>query len=526
MKKELYDYKWKEYGTAIYLIVMFLAFPLYFTNNYINILESKTTFFVAVTCTYLIAFIVLVWLDSIFKAEKERKLKSGAGKKHIKKKAPVRKILYQDVFFLVFVGAVLVSTIGSGDILNAWYSPDCKLFGTMIILLCCGIYFCVSEGYVINAAVKFSLIIGVGAVCILAVMNRYGIDPLQMQSSLIDKQKAIYISTIGNVNILSSFICIFIPLFIGAFLFSEKLVSQVVCGLLVYAGVMTGVATNSDSFFLGIGVSMIFFLWFCMESKEKSARYLTLCAVCSAAMISLNLFNRISSYDYVWKGFQSSLLNSVPWGIVLSVSITLTVLIIKFDFNINWIKIRKFIFIFIGVCFIVFILYLFKVNIFGGDNVSDKFVFNEEWGTNRGFVWIHTSELYRELPFYKQLTGIGPGGFSEFFEIYNIERAAQSYADFVDPHSEFLYYLVSTGFIGMTGYFGMITAAIAGCLRAGTKHTVILSAVFISWLAQGTVNNPLVFITPYLFIFLGMARHELLNVNNVESLFIKCGGKK
>jgi len=80
---------------------------------------------------------------------------------------------------------------------------------------------------------------------------------------------------------------------------------------------------------------------------------------------------------------------------------------------------------------------------------------------------------------------------------------------FVDPHSEFLYYLVSMGIVGVIGYFGMIVTAIVECVRNGKTTGIILAAVFVSWIAQGTVNNPLVFTTPYLFLFLAMSRFEL-----------------
>ena len=262
MKKLINDYKLTEYGTSAYLAVMFLAFPLCFHNSYIDIMETKTFFFVAATCLYLIAFVVLLWLESVFQAEKKRKLNVKSEKKAKPSTAAKKKgILYQDIFFIIFLAAVVISTLCSGDIIKAWYSTECKMFGTMILLLCCGVYFYVSAGYVINRAVKICLSAGIGIVFILAILNRYGIDPLNMQSILYEHQRPIYISTIGNVNILANFICIFLPLFMGAFLYAEKIPDKVISGLLVYTGVMAGIAANSDSFFLGFGAGLAVFMF-------------------------------------------------------------------------------------------------------------------------------------------------------------------------------------------------------------------------------------------------------------------------
>lgn len=85
--------------------------------------------------------------------------------------------------------------------------------------------------------------------------------------------------------------------------------------------------------------------------------------------------------------------------------------------------------------------------------------------------------------------------------------------DFADPHSEVLYYLVATGFVGMIGYFGMIISAAVKCIRVKKTETIILAAVFVAWIAQGLVNNPLVFVTPYIFLFLGISRYESTKIS-------------
>lgn len=80
--------------------------------------------------------------------------------------------------------------------------------------------------------------------------------------------------------------------------------------------------------------------------------------------------------------------------------------------------------------------------------------------------------------------------------------------NFVDSHSEVLYYFISTGILGGVGNFGMILSLILRGIKYKTPNTMILTAVGVSWLAQGLVNNPLIFTTPFIFIFLGISKYE------------------
>lgn len=515
MNKKLKEYWWKEEWTSLYLMAMFVAFPLYFQNGFFNILEAKTFLFQTITCIYLSVGVVLIWLVSVFRAEEERKhgVKVKSKKKEGEKK---RKYACMQIFFFLFSLSTIWATVISGNLERAWYAAECKLFGTFVILMCCGIYLAISGGYIKHKGIVISLFIGNSIVFLLAILNRYGIDVLNIWGNLLKTQRNNYISTIGNINILSNYICVFLPLFMGCFIEENTKIHKIFAGILVYLGVIAGMATNSDSFYLGFFVSLFFFLWFSMEKKNKLMSYIWMCILYSVSILSIQLFNRMSTYDYVWKKSQKFFIEEVPWlGIILSLLLLFYVVKnVKNEFHL--LGIRKIIFIVIGCMTVIILFMIVWINVTGKEIEYSILVFNDSWGTNRGFVWKRTWELYKELPLVQKVTGIGPGGFAEFFAKYNVERKSMGLPNFVDPHNEILYYLISTGITGMIGYFGMIISTIINCLKRRSPQTIVLAAIFVSWLAQGTVNNPLVFTTPYLFIFLGMAQYELKN--NVKTL--------
>ena len=510
MGEKIKTYQWTEMVTALYMMIMFLVFPLYYQNNYINMLEAKSALFVPVTLGYLVIGAVSIVLVRLSTDKQEQKCgKVLHGTKSGAMPVDVHKIMLLDIFFLVFLLAIVMTMIAADNFYTVWEAPECKMFGAKIILLCCGIYVISSRGYMFNKAVKLTFIVGIGAVLILTVLNRYGIDPLDMYSNLVEYQKHKYMSTIGNANILANFICIFIPLIMGLYLYAEGKAARIIYGILVYVGVMAGVATNSDSFFLGFGAAVVFLLWFAMDSKEKLCAYLSMGAIGAFAMFSLKLFNDLSSYSYKWNSLQLDLIYNIPWLIIAAVLVAAVVLLVRMDKELPLKKIRNILFTVLGAGLVIFVIFVIRVNTGAVSVQSGYLTFSDEWGTNRGFVWSRTWQLFTDLPFYQQVIGIGPGEFRDFFETFNYERAAMGLPDFADPHSEVLYYLVATGFLGMIGYFGMIIAALVKCVKVRRSETIVIAAIFVSWLAQGLVNNPLVFVTPYIFLFLGISRYAV-----------------
>lgn len=307
-----------KYCTSIYLCFLLLVFPLYYQNNYINILEAKTSLFTIVTVIYFFAMLICSWIESIKQYEDEQK-KNGKGKKmkrlenHVEKRG---KTSWQNIFLISFVVVLLISMIATGDFGNAWTAPNTKLFGTKILLLCCGLYYFTSKGFVPGKAVKGSIILGLTIVFSLAILNRYSIDPLGMYSNLIKEQWPIYLSTIGNVNILSNYVCIFLPLVMGLFLYAKDIAPKVIYGCLVFLGVMAGISTNSDSFFLGFGAALLVFLWFSLESRARTLEYIKVCILCAAAMLVLAVMTSASTFDVPWERVQKMLLEDMPWLIV------------------------------------------------------------------------------------------------------------------------------------------------------------------------------------------------------------------
>ena len=494
--------------TSIYLGFLFLVFPLYYQNNYINILESKTFLFSIVTIVYFIAMLICFWIESI-KAYEDEQRKGRKGKKQSVNRAEKndKTTSWINIWFLVFLGVLCVSTIATGSISDAWYGMDTKMFGTKILLLCCGIFVFVSKGYKLTKVIHGCLILGTGIVYILTILNRFQIDPLHMYSNLIQEQHSIYLSTIGNVNILSSYISVLLPLCMGLFLYTESAMSKgykLSYGVLIVLGVMAGISTNSDSFFLGFGAALGTFLWFALSGQKESKEYLKLCILCGISMLILHGFYNWTDKPVIWKTLQLTMIEEIPWLLIIAVLILLYCATTKVSAESVYHKVRNIIFLILAICIIGLVVYIVLINLGAIETDNSYLIFNDKWGTNRGYAWRNTIELYGELPLYQKIIGIGPGQFYDFFAVPNEIRERP----FVDPHSDYLYYLVTFGVVGFASWLGMILTAIVTCLRNRDAEAVIIASLLIAWMAQATVNTSLVFTVPYLFVMLALARRK------------------
>ena len=505
MKKQSARERYIGYWSLCYCVVMLLCFPLFFHNSYIDILEAKTGFFYVITGIYLIGIVG----GSIFLLIHQKK-KEGTQKKRIK----IIKWSPTDYFAVLFVIASLVSMLMADYKENVFWGIEGKLFGVFALLLCCGIYMALSHYFQWNTIFFWSCLFGVGSVSVLSVCNRFGMDPLCMYDKIDSTQIKDYISTIGQINIVSNYLCIFVPLLMGLFFFTKTKTSKILYGSGTILGIMAGVCTNSDSFFLGMLMAYFYFWYFAFDSKEKLCDFVLLGSMGTGALWMLNILNGWCQYPIECRNLQMILVSYVPsvfWLICLLIFVFLWIGIKKkmpdrMEGALK--KGRRILFSLLGVVFLAGIGVIIYGNMTGGtifpSFIREYFIFDDTWGTNRGYVWKRTVKLFGELPLFQKLFGVGPGNFELFFEEYFINSMASFGYYFQDAHNEFLQFLVTTGIVGAIGYFGMLITSVLNCMKEKETIKKVFAIVFLVWIVQGMVNNPIVFTTPYLFLFMGI----------------------
>ena len=108
----------------------------------------------------------------------------------------------------------------------------------------------------------------------LAVIQSAGINVFGLQNGLIKEQYYVYMTTIGNSNSYSGYLCLLLPLFWGAFLSCKERATELLYGLFAAVGFMGLIMAESDSSYAGIGICLLFMLLFVFGSDDHAEQYL------------------------------------------------------------------------------------------------------------------------------------------------------------------------------------------------------------------------------------------------------------
>ena len=244
--------------TNYYLLIMFTLFPLFFTDAYFNIRHDKYYFFIILTGILVIAEFLIIMTASVDKPPEDPKLEKP------KPKHLYEELSFMDWAFIVFLGINVISTLLSANPLDALMGTQGRNNGLVLMAFYTAAYFMITRCFKYFEYIFVALAFGSMIVYALAVLNSFYIDPLGMFTLLTDQQTITdFTSTIGNKNLLSSYICIAMPVMIAMSVITEKTLLRAIYLVATGFGFAALMTADSDSGILGMAVFMIIYLiWF------------------------------------------------------------------------------------------------------------------------------------------------------------------------------------------------------------------------------------------------------------------------
>ena len=488
--------------TTLYCVNLFLLFPLFLRHGYLDIMEAKTGFFLVTTIIYII----------------------GTGAIYIIKKSQtgdniflLKRVNLADICNMILFVTILLNAILNKMNTEILWAKEGKHFGFVFLIVCMLGSFCIARTFQMNQGVLWGILLGNIITSLLVICSRFGIDIFHLYDIIVKNQRSAFLGTLGQINVVASFFCVFIPFWMGCYLSAKERSSKILFGLALLLSVMAGICSNSDSIFLGILGGYIFYLWFAFNDFKRLSAYFQCISLLFLSAVFIGIFTYLAKQNLhfivKWDALQQQIFKySLVWLVVAIFSGIFSVILKKVEWNYSLVKIRKLFFCAIIIILILGIM-LFVVNnsrLSGSDIFKKYIVFGDSWGSNRGYVWKRTIKLFGQLPLGKKIIGCGMGMFPSFFEAFHTDSMNHFGYYFVDAHNEFLQFLTTTGIAGCISYFGIIIATIIENLlvvrkgRLENELSMIVPAVLFVWLLQGLVNSPTVFITPYLFLFLGI----------------------
>lgn len=138
----------------------------------------------------------------------------------------------------------------------------------------------------------------------------------------------------------------------------------------------------------------------------------------------------------------------------------------------------------------------------------NRLVLQDNFGSSRGIIWKQTWSAWKKLPVGRKFFGYGVNCFHQFLYQYQGAELAGYGGRIIDPHNELLQFLSMTGIFGAVCYFGFLISTAVSAAKMSRQYPVMMmgTVMICSYLAQSTVNNPTVFLTPTLFLYLGILK--------------------
>ena len=500
-------YSIKSKFLNFFLLAMFTIFPLFYTDYYYNIRHDKYYFFLTA------AAVLAIMITAVVITNSDTPARSGDSAKAV---PWYKRLSLTDYAFGAFIAVCAVSTVFSQDPADAFFGLSGRNNGLLLMIFYAVVYFMITRFFRFKSYVFVALAVCSVAIYLLDILNCFYIDPLGMFKSLTDEQTiANFTSTIGNKNLMSSFICIVLPVTIALSVTSEKRSHRIVYYISSAFGYMALMTADSYSGILGLGaVFAVLLLWFSRRISRLKRFFLAVTIMLLSGKI-LRLFSLCMGDNS--KGiseFYSLLVYSdIIWA-VIAVCAVITAILFFADYKTPGKILPLAVPVILGVIFalcvagIIFAVYYFSV-IDTKTNLGflKSFLrFNDSWGTHRGYMWIRSFWIFGDFSIYNKLFGSGPDTFATVFEPYfeGLMHYGDSYTNCA--HNEYINYLITTGIFGLASYLTIIFGALKGAIKSAAKNPIAIafSASVISYAAQAVVNLAQPITTPLFIIFVAL----------------------
>lgn len=283
----------------------------------------------------------------------------------------------------------------------------------------------------------------------------------------------------------------------------------------------------SDNAYLSLAALFVFLPLWLFKSKTGIKRYMLMCTVFIYVIYIVDFVNKaIPDHVLQMSGILEKIsgYSKLEYIVAAASIISLAVYLIDFisksgDKNYG----KKFQILWGGLLITSFLglLYvLYDANIAGNGQrygaLQNYLVFDDEWGTHRGYIWRIGMESYLKLPLIHKIFGHGPDTFGLMVSIERYDEMISKYNEYFDSaHNEYLQYLFTIGPFGLLSYVMVILGSGMQIIKNTAKDPYMIGILFavICYSVQAVVNISLPITTPVFIILIavGLAGSKTVN---------------
>lgn len=519
--------KWKKHilqeTVAVYVFLIMVVYPLYYQNKYYDIGYAKWKFFLILTLG-----VGTIWASVSFFTTIVKIYRDGfIGYKGWN-------ISTVDGFVLAYFISVLLSSLCSPYKEQIIWGYSGWYMGVIAQLCFLLIYYFVSRYWRRETTAVLCYFTAAFFVCLLAVLMRYGIDPLGLYVGLEEKYIANFLSTIGQVTWFSSYVALIIPLGVFVFWFYDNVYARILGGVFIVVGFMASVTQNCDSIFIALGILLWVMFYISLESKKQFRRFLEMLIICFTSFQLTGILQKIFTERVILPDRLSLFFTQGKVTRFFLLVIILFYVCFRKSENERWLDINRIKKIRTGLsgmvvaAVIITVIYI-TLNTLGRlpENMSSSsnyLLFDEYWGNNRGFSWTIAIKAFFKGDIVRKLLGCGPDGFSLYVQNFFNEELTEKWGGggmLACAHNEWLNTLVNMGVAGFFSYMGIFISAVCRFFGKSKEHPELMaiSISIMCYMGHNFFCYQQIVCTPVVFILIGAGEAIIRD----EKYISRCG---
>lgn len=492
---------------SVYVILIGAGLPLFVRDKYFDILISKYYYYCICTISMLIILVGCFLIQ-------RKNIVPSSGKSLLR--SVFASLTLADYFVLMFYLIAILSTITSDYVYESFWGNEGRFTGLFLITWYVMSYFCVSKLWKLRKVyIDIILIAGI-LVCLFGITDYFKMDIFDFKAPMVMEQRAIFTSTIGNINTYTAYVGIIVAISTVLFVLTKEFKRSVFyyfCMIISFFAIIMGV---SDNAYLSLVALFSLLPLLIFNSKFGIRKYFIIIATFFTVVQSIDWINSFFGDGVL--GIDSAFNMVISFGGLHFLVIVLWVIILvwkgvdikKNNEDKSYGNTFKYLWLSVLGVFLVGIFYIcYDINVLGNStkygSLSTYFVFNDDWGTHRGYIWRNAFECFYELSILKKIIGFGP----ETFGILLLQKTSNNpYNELFDSaHNEYLHLLITVGIAGLMSYLLFVISNIWNSLRNYRNNPYKLAIAFgvICYSVQAFVNLNLPITTPVFWLLLGMA---------------------
>lgn len=536
----------KQIVCNIYLVVLFIIYPLYQHNGYYDMGDAKYKFYLISTIVFLVLLGVTIITDpDTYKSSKKTsKKKSKVVEKKASELSFTDKIINLKNKFMAwfmpksivekFVWAYLVCAIISFifgiDHYTGFFGADGWYMGLLIQCLMIAGFFVFAKVWKPDMLPFYYAMIGSVPVMILGIVMRFGIDPLGNYEALDIQYVRAFISTIGQTSWYSSYICTVIPIGVALFFVIDEGKKHIFYAIYSFVAFIAIAISDSDSILLGVAGMLMVLFWIAFANVKYMLRFWEITTILAGAFVIIEIIKKMFEGNYNGMIEASSVkmadIKIYIVGVMISLSILVVLAVLKKTRVLDKIySSLKTIYVLRGITYILIlivvvgaVLYI-ALNTMGVFGVTEDMLpwngsiwfFNNDWGHHRGVSWRVCWMIFSDYSIGRKIVGIGPDSLAvvtQSFEKY-ANMVASKFGEeqiLTCAHNEFYNHIVVYGLLGGISYLLIYIFGIIRYIKEFVTKPIIIAgaACVAAYMGHNIFCYQTVICTPFIFVIIGI----------------------